>query len=62
MIAALAAGEVSDWTQARARFVKVADEVAPDPSWRDRYQRYAEVFDALHESSRPLWNKLDALD
>jgi xylulokinase len=62
MIAALAAGELADWKEARGRFVAVADEILPNPAWRDRYLRYAEFFDALYDSNRPLWARLDALD
>lgn len=62
MIAALSVGVVADWEEARRRFVSFADEILPDPAWRDRYLRYAEVFDALYDSNRSLWPRLDALD
>jgi xylulokinase len=62
MIAALAVGAVADWEEARRRFVSFADEILPNPAWRDRYLRYAEVFDALYDSNRSLWQRLDALD
>ena len=62
MIASLAAGAAADWGEARRRFVSFADEILPNPAWRDRYLRYAEVFDALYESNRSLWPRLDALD
>ncbi len=62
MIAALSVGAVADWEEARRRFVSFADEILPNPAWRDRYLRYAEVFDALYDSSRSLWPRLDALD
>ena len=62
MIAALAVGAVADWKDARGRFVSFRDEILPNPAWRDRYLRYAEFFDALYDSNRPLWPRLDALD
>jgi xylulokinase len=62
MIAAVAAGAAADWAEARKRFVAFADEIRPNPGWRDRYLRYAELFDARYESSRTLWERLDALD
>ena len=49
MIAALAAGALADWAEARARFVSFADEIHPNPAWRDRYRRYSELFDARYE-------------
>ena len=49
MIAALAVGAAADWEEARRRFVSFADEILPNPAWRDRYLRYAEVFDALYD-------------
>ena len=51
-----------DWGEARKRFVSFAEEIPPNPEWRDRYLRYAELFDARYESNRPLWERLDALD
>jgi xylulokinase len=62
MIAAVASGAVADWAEARSRFISFADEILPDPAWRDRYLRYAELFDARYESNRALWDRLDALD
>ena len=62
MIAAVAVGEAADWNVARRRFVSLRDEILPNPAWRDRYSRYAEVFDALYDANRPLWLELDALD
>ncbi|HTZ68518.1 MAG TPA: FGGY family carbohydrate kinase [Roseiarcus sp.] len=62
MIAALAVGAAADWEEARNRFVSFADEILPNPAWRDRYLRYAEVFEALYDSNWPLWARLDALD
>jgi sugar (pentulose or hexulose) kinase len=62
MIAALAIGAVADWREARSRFVADADEILPNPAWRDRYLRYAEIFDALYDSNRGLWARLDTLD
>jgi len=62
MIAAVAVGEAADWNAARRRFVSLRDEILPNPAWRDRYSRYAEVFDALYDANRPLWLELDALD
>ena len=62
MIAALAVGAAGDWEETRRRFVSFADEILPNPAWRDRYLRYAEVFDMLYDSNRSLWQRLDALD
>lgn len=62
MIAARAGGAISDWDEARARFVSFADEISPNPAWRDCYLRYAELFDALYDSNGRLWTQLDALD
>jgi xylulokinase len=62
MIAAVAVGEAAGWAEARRRFVSFHDEILPNPAWRDRYSHYAEVFDALYDSNRSLWLKLDALD
>ena len=62
MIAAVAGGAAADWAEARTRFVSFADEIRPNPAWRDRYLRYAELFDARYESNRALWERLDALD
>ena len=62
MIAAVAGGAVAGFDEARGRFVAFADEVPPNPAWRDRYLRQAELFDALYEASRPLWDRLDGLD
>lgn len=61
MIGALAVGAVADWEEARGRFVSFADKVLPNPAWRDRYLRYAEVFDALYDANRSLWPRLEAL-
>jgi xylulokinase len=62
MIAAVAVGDAADWKEARGRFVSFRDEILPNPAWRARYLRYAEVFDALYDSNQSLWRKLDALD
>ena len=62
MIAARAGGAMAGWEEARARFVRFGDEVAPNPAWRDRYARQGEVFDELCQSSRPIWDRLAALD
>jgi len=62
MIAAIAGGAAADWAEVRKRFVAYADESRPKPQWRDRYLRYAELFDARYESNRTLWEWLDALD
>jgi xylulokinase len=62
IIAALVGGAVADWADARARFVAFGAEIAPNPDWRDRYLRLAELFDALYTSSRGLWERLDALE
>ncbi len=62
MIAAVAGGAAADWAEARRRFVAFADEIRPNPAWRDRYLRYAELFDARYESNRALWERLDGLD
>jgi xylulokinase len=62
MIAAIAGGAAADWAEVRKRFVAYADEIRPKPQWRDRYLRYAELFDARYESNRTLWEWLDALD
>jgi xylulokinase len=62
MIAAVAVGEAPGWKEARRRFVSFVDEILPNPAWRDRYSRYAAVFDALYDSNRSLWLQLDALD
>ena len=62
MIATVAGGAAADWAEARSRFVSFADEIRPNPAWRDRYLRYAELFDARYESNRALWERLDALD
>jgi hypothetical protein len=61
MIAARAGEAISDWDEARARFVSFAHEIGPNPAWRDRYLRYSELFDQLYDSSRELWTRLDAL-
>jgi xylulokinase len=45
MIAAIADGAAADWAEARKRFVAFADEIRPNPRWRDRHLRYAELFD-----------------
>jgi hypothetical protein len=34
----------------------------PNPVRRDRYLRYAEAFEALYDSNRSQWPRLDALD
>lgn len=62
MIAARAGGAVSDWDDARARFVAFGAEVAPNPRWQDRYDRIADMFDALYAAGPPLWDLLDALE
>ena len=62
MIAAVAGAAVAGWAEARSRFVSFADEIRPNPAWRDRYLRYSELFDARYESSRALWERLEALD
>jgi hypothetical protein len=62
MIVALAVGVAADWEETRRRFVSFADEILPNLAWRDRYLRYAEVFDMLNDSNRSLWQRLDALD
>src|ERR1700689_3108451 len=62
MIAAIAGGAAADWAEVRKRFVSFADEIRPNPQWRDRYLRYAELFDARYESNRTLWEWLHALD
>jgi len=62
IIAAVAVGAVADWAEARSRFVSFADAILPNPAWRDRYLRYAELFDARYESNRALRDRLDALD
>jgi hypothetical protein len=62
MIAAISVGAAADWEEARSLFVSFAAEILPNRAWRDRYLRYAEVFDALYDSNRLLWPRLDALD
>jgi xylulokinase len=62
MIAAIAGGAAADWAEARKRFVAFADDIRPNPEWRDRYLRYSELFDSRYESKRTLWERLDGLD
>jgi xylulokinase len=62
MIAAIAGGAATDGAEVRKRFVAFADEIRPNPRWRDRYLRYVELFDARYESNRTLWEWLDAVD
>ena len=45
MIAAIPGGAAADWAEVRKRFVAFADEIRPNPRWRDRHLRYAELFD-----------------
>jgi xylulokinase len=41
--------------------VRLAEEVAPDPAWSERYARMQPVFDRLYRHSQALYDDLDAL-
>lgn len=59
---AVAVGDAPDLQAAVSAMVRYEREVAPNPAWRDRYDRMAPVFEELYERAAPLYDRLDRLD
>lgn len=59
---AVASGDAPDLKAAVARMVRYEREVAPNPAWRERYDRMAPVFEQLCANSVALYDRLDELD
>ena len=60
-MAATASGRFSRPEDAASAFVTYADEVLPDPAWRDVYRPMQAVFDKLYRHSQALYDDLDGL-
>lgn len=60
-LAATATGRFSAIDQAAGAFVRYAEEVPPDPRWREIYGRMQKLFDRLYHHSQALYDDLDRL-
>ncbi|WP_119393006.1 xylulokinase [Taklimakanibacter lacteus] len=60
-MAATATGRYSRIEDAVSAYVKYADEVLPDPAWRETYARMQPLFDRLYAHSQALYDDLDKL-
>ena len=60
-LAATATGRFSRVEDAIARYVRYAEEIAPDPAWQEVYHRMQPVFDRLYAHSQALYDDLDRI-
>lgn len=60
-LAAYAMGSFPNLTAAVERFVRYADEIAPNPQWSERYARMQPIFDRLYGDAQAYYDDLDAL-
>ena len=60
-LAACATGRFSTPAEAAVAFVRYDREIAPDPSWTERYARMQPVFDRLYLGAQDYYDDLDAL-
>jgi xylulokinase len=60
-LAAMATGRFSRVEDAVGRYVRYAEEVAPDPAWQQVYHRMQSLFDRLYAHSQALYDDLDRL-
>lgn len=61
VLMAAATGRAGSVDAAAARMVRFAAEVAPDPAWRETYDRMMPIYDRLYDHSRAFYDDLDAL-
>ena len=62
--AALARTALGDFPSPEAAadaLVRVEDEIAPNPAWRDRYDAMAPLYDRLYRHSQAFYDDLDRL-
>jgi xylulokinase len=60
-MAQTALGRFSDLEQAAGALARYANEVAPEPAWREVYARMQPIFDRLYRAAQPFYDDLDAL-
>lgn len=60
-MAATAIGRFARVEDAVGAYVRIAEEIAPDPAWAERYGRMQPVFDRLYSHSQALYDDLDDL-
>jgi xylulokinase len=60
-MAQTALGRFSHLEQAADALVRYANEVAPEPAWREVYARMQPIFDRLYRAAQPFYDDLDAL-
>jgi xylulokinase len=60
-MAATATGRFSRVEDAVAHYVRIGQEIRPEPRWAERYRRMQPVFDRLYRHSQALYDELDAL-
>ena len=61
MLAGLATGAFPDLATAVAQCVEYGPEIAPNPSWSERYAELGALFDDLLEASQQFHDRLDAM-
>ena len=54
-----AAGDRADLKAAGA-MVRMAEEIAPDPSWAERYDRMMPIYARLYAAAQGFYDDLDA--
>ena len=60
MLASVAAGDRADLRAAGA-MVRMAEEIAPDPAWAERYDRMMPIYARLYGAAQGFYDDLDAL-
>ncbi len=61
ILANVATGRFPDPASGADRFVRFAEEVAPDPAWAERYDRMQPVFNRIHSNGWDYYDELDRL-
>ncbi|BCL73323.1 pentose kinase [Vibrio nigripulchritudo] len=61
-IAATATGQFDSLSQAARQLVQFEKEIAPDPSWKARYDRMYPVFNQIKDATSGLYTALDQLE
>jgi xylulokinase len=61
MLAGVGAGIFDSIEDAVRRLVRYDEEIQPDPSWSERYERMAAFFNRVYLQSETYWNEMETL-
>jgi xylulokinase len=61
MLAGVGAGIFDSIEDAVRRLVRYDEEIQPDPSWSERYERMATFFNRVYLQSETYWNEMETL-